>query len=159
MMQHEDTTDRILAAFYKVYNTLGFGFLEKVYENAMAIELRKRGLHYSQQHRIQVFYDGVVVGDFAADIFVLSRVMVELKSVERLSDGHKSQLVNYLRSTECEVGLLLNFGPKPEVKRVVFSNTRKTSLVSDPRESVVLSAFSVAPSSLLPSPDSEDSIG
>lgn len=111
-------TGKIIASAYKVYNTLGFGFLEKVYENAMVIELRKNFLTTAQQFPLTVFYDEQVVGDFYADLIVETRVVVELKSVTQLAPRHEAQLVNYLNATKQDVGLLINFGPDGiEVKR------------------------------------------
>lgn len=124
-MKHKDVTDRILKGFYAVYNQLGYGFLEKVYERALAIELRKLGLQVVCQHPIPVHYDGQVVGEFFADVVVNDLVVVEIKAVRTLATEHEAQLLNYLNATSYEVGLLLNFGPKPEVKRKVFDNERK----------------------------------
>lgn len=123
--KHADTTEQIIGAFYHVYNTLGYGFLEKVYENAMAIELRKRGLNVVQQVPIKVYYDGHLVGEYFADLLVEGKVIVELKAVEALAAEHEAQLLNYLKATEIEVGLLLNFGPKPQVRRKIYETARK----------------------------------
>ena len=120
--KHSDLTEKIIKAFYKVYNTLGFGFLEKVYENAMFIELRNMGLFVEKQRRIKVFYEGNVVGDYCADLAVEDKVIVELKAAEALCEDHEFQLINYLKATEIEVGLLLNFGKKPEFRRKIFTN-------------------------------------
>jgi GxxExxY protein len=125
-MKHKDVTDKILKAFYTVYNQLGYGFLERVYENALALELRQLGLQVACQFPIQVYYDGQVVGEFFADVVVNDLVVVEIKAVRTLVTEHEAQLLNYLNATEYEVGLLLNFGPKPEIKRKVFDNERKT---------------------------------
>ena len=126
--KHSEITGLILKAFFKVYNTLGYGFLEKVYENAMLIELRKLGLKCSNQLPVEVFYDNQVVGDYIADILVEELVIVELKAIEILAPIHEAILVNYLRGTELEVGLLLNFGPKPQYKRRVLTNEYLESL-------------------------------
>ena len=126
-MDNFDLTEKIIRAFYTVYNTLGYGFLEKVYENALALELQKAGFHISQQQPISVHYDGQVVGQYYADIIVNGIVILELKASESLREEHKLQLLNYLRATEHEIGLLLNFGKSPQIKRVVFSNNRKQS--------------------------------
>ena len=126
--KHSEITGLILKAFFKVYNTLGYGFLEKVYENAMLIELRKMGLRCSNQLPIQVFYDDQVVGDYTADILVEEIVIVELKGIESLAPIHETIVVNYLKGTELEVGLLLNFGPKPEYKRRVLTKEYLQSL-------------------------------
>lgn len=122
--KHTDITEKIIKAFYKVYNTLGFGFLEKVYENAMFIELRNMGLFVEKQRRIKVFYEEQEVGDYFADLIVDEKVIIELKASESLCEEHEFQLINYLKATEIEVGLLLNFGKKPEFKRKIFTNGR-----------------------------------
>jgi len=126
--KHAEVTEKIIRAFYEVYNSLGYGFSEKVYENALVLELRKDGLHAQPQERITVYYDGEPVGEYAADIVVNEIVIVELKAVRQLLKEHEAQLLNYLKATAIEVGLLLNFGPRAEVKRKVFDNSRKGSL-------------------------------
>ena len=126
--KHADLTEKIIGAFYKVYNTLGYGFSEKVYENALAHELRKLSLKVEPQARIVVYYDGEIVGEYQADLVVNGVVIVELKAVRQLADEHEAQLLNYLKATPIEVGLLLNFGPKAEIKRKVYDNERKGSL-------------------------------
>jgi len=108
MLKHGEVTEKVLRAFYKVYNTLGYGFLEKVYENSLAIELRKMGLEVQQQAPIKVCYEGEEVGDYFSDLLVAACVIVELKAVKALDDDHHAQLLNYLKATEIEVGLLLN---------------------------------------------------
>jgi GxxExxY protein len=110
IMKHEDITEKIIQAFYKVYNTLGYGFLEKVYLNAMFIELTAMGFIVSKEKRILVHYFGKVVGDYNADLIVEDIVAVELKAIEVLVEENEHQLVNYLKATNIEVGLLLNFG-------------------------------------------------
>lgn len=122
---HGEITGKILEAFFNVYPQLGYGFLEKVYENAMLIELDELGLICRQQQPISVFYNQENVGEYFADILVEDKVIVELKAAEGISERHEAQLINYLRATDMEVGLLLNFGKKPEYKRKVFSNHRK----------------------------------
>jgi GxxExxY protein len=126
--KHTDITEVIIKAFYQVYNVLGHGFLEKVYRNALAIELRKLGLEVVSEARIVIYYDGAVVGEYFADLLVAGVVIVELKAVRRLLEEHEAQLLNYLKATPYEVGLLLNFGPKPEIKRKAFDNSRKGSM-------------------------------
>ncbi|PKL83147.1 MAG: GxxExxY protein [Ignavibacteriae bacterium HGW-Ignavibacteriae-3] len=126
---HQELTSRIIEAFYKVYNTLGFGFLEKVYENALKHELEMMNLKVEKQRPINVTYDGIRVGEYFADLIVEDKVILELKAAENLVEEHELQLINYLKATEIEVGLLLNFGKKPEIRRKIFSN-------SDPRKSV-----------------------
>lgn len=119
-MQHEDVTEQIIGCAYRVYNTMGFGFLESVYENCMLVELRKTDLDTRQQAPITVKYDDKVVGEFMADLVVEDCVIVELKSVRQLTKAHEAQLVNYLVATGKPVGLLINFGEKGvEVRRKV----------------------------------------
>jgi len=119
-MQFEELTGKIIGLAFKVYNRMGFGFLEAVYENCMLIEFRKAGLRAESQKPITVYYDGEVVGEFEADILVENEIILELKSVRQLAKAHEVQLVNYLVATEKDVGLLLNFGEqKVEVKRKV----------------------------------------
>ncbi|MBN1916961.1 MAG: GxxExxY protein [Verrucomicrobia bacterium] len=122
---HKATTDRVLKAFYAVYNGLGLGFLEKVYENAMVVELCELGVKVAQQRPITVTYRGQVVGEYFADIVADGKVILELKTVESLGEMHVAQLMNYLRATRFELGLLLNFGPKPEFRRILFTNDYK----------------------------------
>lgn len=122
---HKDVTSEIINAFYHVYNTLGYGFLERVYQNALAVTLRKRGLEVEVRLPVDVHFEGVVVGKYFADLLVDRCVIIELKSAETLCEANEAQLLNYLRATDIEVGLLLNFGPKPQVKRKIFPNSRK----------------------------------
>ncbi len=126
--KHADLTEKIIGAFFKAYNALGYGFSEKVYEKALVLELAKLGLQVEQQKQIAVYYDGQVVGDYYADLVVNDAVIVELKAVQQLLAEHEAQLLNYLKATTIEVGLLLNFGPKPAFKRKVYDNERKGSL-------------------------------
>ena len=130
-MIHEEVTDVILKAYYKVYNTLGYGFLEKVYENAMIIELQKQGLNVSAQQQIKVYYENIEVGEYYSDILVENKVIVELKSAEKISKSHEAQLLNYLKATNIEVGLLLNFGKKPEFKRKIYTKTKEEQNADD----------------------------
>ena len=125
-MLHSELTEKIISAFYKVYNNLGYGFLEKVYENAMAIELQKAGCRVEKQKNIKVYYDNEEIGDYFADLIVDNLIVVELKTAENLSSNHEAQLTNYLKATKAEAGLLLNFGKKPEFKRKIFTNDKKT---------------------------------
>ena len=125
---HSALTGDILKAYYKVYNTLGYGFLEKVYENAMMIELRKMGLQAVQQQRIKVYYESEKVGEYFADILVENKVIVELKAKKTLHPDDEAQLYNYLKATTAEVGMLLNFGEEPEHKRRVLTNDNKPFL-------------------------------
>ena len=129
-MFYEDTTETILKAFYRVYNLLGHGFLEKVYQNALVLELKQQGLDIGEEKRVQVFYCGKVVGDYFADIVVNDLIILELKAAEILKAEHLAQLVNYLKATDKELGLLLNFGKSPDFKRILFTNDKKTSLIT-----------------------------
>jgi len=122
---HKDLTSKIINCFYTVYNTLGYGFLEKVYENALKIELEKNRLNVEKQKQIKVYYDDLLVGEYFADLFVEDKIILELKAAESLCEEHEYQLINYLKATEIEVGLLLNFGKKPEIRRKIFSNNKK----------------------------------
>ena len=126
--KYADLTEKVIGAFFTVYNRLGYGFSEKVYENALVLELRKLGLKVEQQKRITVYYDSQVVGKYLADIVVNEAVLIELKAVRQLLKEHEAQLLNYLKATMIEVGLLFNFGPKTEFKRKVYDNDRKGSL-------------------------------
>lgn len=120
--KHSDITEKIIKGYYKVYNTLGYGFLEKVYENSLFMELREMGLMVEKQKPISVKYEGKEVGEYYADLVVNGYVIVELKAAESLCEEHEYQLINYLKATDIEVGLLLNFGKEPEIRRRVFAN-------------------------------------
>jgi GxxExxY protein len=122
---HQELTDQIIKAFYKVYNTLGFGFLERVYQNALFIELRNLGLQCETQKQIKVNYEGYEVGIYYPDIIVNDLLILELKAAESVVEEHELQLINYLKATEIEIGLLLNFGKKPEIRRKIFTNDKK----------------------------------
>ena len=124
-MRHSGLTDKIIGVFYEVYNELGPGFLESVYANAMILALRQAGLTAEQERPVTVRFRGSVVGDFRADIVVEGVVLCELKAVSVLDSSAEAQMLNYLRATDIEVGLLLNFGKEPKVKRFVFDNPRK----------------------------------
>jgi len=119
--KHSEITDKIIGAAYRVYNTLGYGFLEKVYENALAAELMDAGVSVVQQQAIGVYYKNQVVGEYFADLLIDGKVIVELKAVSKLDRTHEVQLVNYLKATGIEVGLLINFGPEIMIKRRVFN--------------------------------------
>ena len=119
-MKHEELTERIIGAFFEVHNALGFGFLEKVYENSLCVEFERRGILFSQQVPVRVEYCGRLVGDYVADLVVENLVIVEVKAVKTILPSHEAQLVNYLKATGLEVGLLLNFGPSAKVVRKVF---------------------------------------
>ena len=124
-LKSQNLTENIIKIFYNVYGKLGYGFLEKIYENAMMIDLKKEGLKAVSQAPIKVLYDGHTLGEYFADILVEDEVIVEIKATKRLALEHEAQLLNYLKATDIEVGLLLNFGPKPEIKRKVFNNDNK----------------------------------
>ncbi|BBO67296.1 hypothetical protein DSCA_12260 [Desulfosarcina alkanivorans] len=124
-MKHQALTEEIIKIFYRVYNALGYGFLEKVYENAMMIELKKEGLSTIQQSPINVIYSDQIVGQYFADMIVDEKVIVEIKAKKYLMPEDEAQLLNYLKATDKEVGLLINFGPKPELTRKVFDNSKK----------------------------------
>jgi len=132
-LKYESVTDGIINAFYHIYNKLGYGFLEKVYENSLAYELTHRGFIVDVQKPITVWYDGVAVGEYYADLIVNQCIIVELKCGTAINSAHEAQLVNYLKATGMEIGLLLNFGPKPEFKRKIFSRRNpKPISFSDP---------------------------
>ena len=126
--KHSDLTKQIIGIFYAVYNALGYGFLEKVYENALLIRLQKAGFTVAQQQPIKVYFDGQVVGEYFADLVVNGLIILEIKAVQALTEAHEAQLINYLKATPYEVGLLLNFGPKPQVVRKAYDNRRKPLL-------------------------------
>jgi GxxExxY protein len=123
--KHSALTSAIIGAFYDVYNELGYGFLEKVYENSLTHELKKRGLNVQQQAPIKVYYDELLVGQYFADLLVDEAVIIELKAAESIAEEHEAQLLNYLKATDIDVGLILNFGPKPQVMRKVFETARQ----------------------------------
>ena len=123
--KHKKRTAASISIFYNVYNALGYGFLEKVYENAMMHEFRKTEIPAKAQSPIKVIYDNEVMGEYSADILVDDKVIVEIKAAKKLAPDHKAQLLKYLKATDKEVQLLLNFGPKPEISRKVFDNNRK----------------------------------
>ena len=110
-------TEAVIGCAYQVGNTFGFGFLEKVYENSLAIAIRKAGFSVEQQRAIVVRYEGEVVGEYVADLIVEGFLLVEVKCAKAIDDAHKAQCINYLRATRMNIGLLINFGPKVEVRR------------------------------------------
>jgi GxxExxY protein len=124
-LKHKELTETIIGVFFEVYNELGHGFLESVYENAFEAALTSRGLDVRRQIEVPVWFRGHKVGDFVADMLVERSVLLELKAVRTLDSSHEAQLLNYLRATEIEVGLLFNFGIKPEFKRLAYDNSRK----------------------------------
>ncbi|MGB5894130.1 MAG: GxxExxY protein [Ignavibacteriaceae bacterium] len=124
-MLHSDLTEKIIKCFYEVYNILGYGFLEKVYESSLYNELVSNGLSCDRQKKIDVIYKGKLVGEYYSDIIVEQKVIIELKAADTICEEHEFQLINYLKATNIEVGLLLNFGKKPEIKRKIFTNDIK----------------------------------
>jgi GxxExxY protein len=127
-MKHAEVTERIIQAFYKVYNTLGYGFLEKVYLNALYIELISIGFKIEKEKKIPVYYCGNIVGEYYADLIVEDVLVIELKAIEAINEACEVQLINYLKATRIEVGLLLNFGKTPQIKRKIFDNDKKKML-------------------------------
>src|SRR5262245_30932901 len=127
-LQHGEITQQVIKAFYHVYNTLGYGFLEKVYENSLAVTLRKLGFDVVQQMPVKVYFEGILVGEYFADLVINGCVIVEVKATESIHSAHEAQLVNYLKASPIEVGLLFNFGETPEFRRKLFTNDRKPAL-------------------------------
>jgi GxxExxY protein len=125
MIIEKELTEQIIKVYYDVYNELGYGFLEKVYQNAMYIELKQRGFFVEAQKQIKVKYKEFEVGEYYADLVVNEKIIIELKAAEYVVKEFEAQLLNYLRGTEIELGLLFNFGKKPEYIRKIFSNDRK----------------------------------
>ena len=124
-LKHKELTETIIGVFFEVYNELGHGFLESVYERAFEIALTAKGINVLRQIQVPVAFRGQSVGDFVADMLVERSVLLELKAARTLDAAHEAQLLNYLRATEIEVGLLFNFGIKPEFRRLAFDNSRK----------------------------------
>ena len=133
-LKHRELTEKIIGVFYDVYNELGHGFLESVYEQALALALSQAGMMVDRQVPISVWFRGQSIGEFRADTVVDGKVLLELKAARTIDQAHEKQLLNYLRATDIEVGLLLNFGVKPQFRRLVYENERKKIRV-DPRES------------------------
>jgi len=123
--KHSELTDLIIGVFYDVYNELGFGFLESVYRNSLRVALIQKGLTVDPEVPVSVFFRGQNVGDFRADLVVNGTILLELKTAERIIPAHEAQVLNYLRSTALEIGLILNFGPRPQVRRLLLDNSRK----------------------------------
>jgi len=124
-IKYKELTEKIINIFYRVYNKLGYGFLEKVYENATMVEFKKENILAVSQSPIKVLYEDKIIGEYLADILVDNKVIVEIKAAKSLAIENEAQLLNYLKATDIEVGLLLNSGSKPEIKRKVFDNDRK----------------------------------
>jgi GxxExxY protein len=125
---HKSITDTILKVYYEVYNELGYGFLEKVYQNAMYFELKSLGFKVEAQKQIKVYFKKQLVGEYYSDLLVEDKVIVELKATELIMNVHVAQIMNYLKATSIEVGMLLNFGEEPEFKRIIYTNDRKINL-------------------------------
>ena len=123
--KHSELTDAIIGVFYEVYNELGFGFLESVYQKALCMALIQKGLRVESEVATSVFFRGEKVGDFRADLIVNQIVLLELKTAEKIVRAHEAQVLNYLRSTTLELGLILNFGPQPQIRGLVLDNARK----------------------------------
>lgn len=129
----KDLTDRVLGAFYDVYNALGHGFLESVYENALVLTLEESGLAVARQYPIKIIFKGRCIGEFRADLIIEQSLIIEIKAQQTLAPVHEAQLLNYLKATSIPVGLLLNFGPRPQFKRRIFT---ESFIRVDPRQSV-----------------------
>lgn len=127
--KHGEITEKVLRVFYDVYNELGHGFLESVYRGAMEIALREKGLRVQSEVPIRVWFRGKLVGDFRVDLLVEDAVILELKAARGMGSSHEAQALNYLRASEFEVGMLLNFGRKPEFKRLAYDNARKVERI------------------------------
>ncbi len=134
-LKHGDLTDGIIRVFYGVYNELGYGFLESVYQSALVIALAEAGLNAQSQVPIPVWFRGRMVGEYRADLLVDNTILLELKAARALEKSHEAQLLHYLRATDIEVGLLLNFGMRPQFRRLLFDNNRK-KIRENPCESV-----------------------
>jgi GxxExxY protein len=132
---HSGLTSKIIGVFYDVYNELGHGFLESTYSAAMVLALKQSGLIVTQEVEVPVWFRGEKIGQYFADMLVENKVLLELKAVRTLEPAHEAQLLHYLKATEIEVGLLFNFGPKPQFRRFLFDNARKKIRVN-PRKSV-----------------------
>ena len=123
--KHSELTELVIGVFYDVYNELGFGFLESVYRNSLRLALLEKGLNVESEVSVSVYFRGVSVGDFRADLLVNGVILLELKTAEKIIPAHEAQVLNYLRSTKLELGLILNFGPRPQVRRLLLDNSRK----------------------------------
>jgi GxxExxY protein len=134
-LKHSDRTGEIIGVFYEVYNELGHGFLESTYSEAMIVALEARGLAVCRQVPVPVWFRGRKVGQYFADLIVEEKILLELKAVRALDSAHEAQLLHYLRATDIEVGLLLNFGLRPQFRRLLFDNERKKTR-ENPRKSV-----------------------
>jgi len=123
--KHKELTEEIIKIFYRVYNKPGYGFLEKVYENAIMLEFKREGIPAVSQSVTKVVYEDEIIGEYFADILVYNKVIIEIKAAKSIAIEYGAQLLNYLKATKIEVGILFNFGPKADFKRKVFDNIRK----------------------------------
>ncbi len=123
-LKHQELSEQLIRTFFDVYNELGYGFLEKVYQNAMYVELKSRGYYVEAHKQLKVYYKNVEVGEYYPDLIVDDKIIIELKAAEYLVQENEAQLINYLKATDIEVGLLFNFGKKPEFERKVFETAR-----------------------------------
>jgi GxxExxY protein len=139
-LKHSEITEQVIGAYYDVYNDLGYGFLERVYQNALYFELLERGLKVEAQKSIKVYRNGRLIGNYYADLLINGAVIVELKAVATLTEAHEKQLVNYLKATNMEVGLLINFGLEPKFERKTWSNERKKHLQPNQKQNPQKSA-------------------
>jgi GxxExxY protein len=135
---HHDLTEKVIGAFFNIYNELGHGFLESVYEQAFSVALAENGVFFERQIAVPVWFHGQKIGDFRADLLVDRKIIVELKTGRDIEPAWEKQLLNYLRATDVEVGLLFNFGPTAQFRRYVFENNRK-----NPRKSALISGEEV----------------
>jgi GxxExxY protein len=134
-LKHSELTDKIIGVFYDVYNELGYGFLESTYGEALSVALEESGLSIARETSVPVWFRGKKVGQYYADMIVERLILLELKAARTLESAHEAQLLHYLRATDIEVGLLLNFGLRPQFRRLLFDNARK-KIRENPRESV-----------------------
>ncbi len=134
-LKHSELTDRIIGVSYDVYNELGHGFLESTYAEAMVVALEEAGLKAAREVSVPVWFRGRKVGQYFADLYVADAILIELKAAKAIESAHEAQLLHYLKATEIEVGLLLNFGTRPQFRRLLFDNERK-KIRENPRKSV-----------------------
>lgn len=138
-LKHRELTEKLIGIFFSIYNELGHGFLESVYEQAFSVALAENGIFFQRQVAVPVWFHGQQIGDFRADLLVDGKVIVELKTGRAIDSSYEKQLLNYLRATDIEVGILFNFGPKAEFKRYIFQNEKK-----NPRKSALIGGEEVS---------------
>ena len=124
-LKHAELTERLIQTYFEIYNELGYGFIESIYEQAFVLLLSEKKIPFQQQYSLDVRFRGTILGEFRADLIVSSAVIVELKAAQNIDIGHERQLLNYLKATSLEVGLLFNFGPRAQFRRLIFENERK----------------------------------